>query len=178
MPALTPDRFSAFVADLLGHLARHGNARRVPGPLLCLIWNHLRTLERRVLALVARIEAGRVRRHPDRRPPTPSATPRRRPSPGLLPRGRCWLVRLVPETARCAPWLHRFLADPDIAALLDDVPQLRRALQPFATMLEVRLPPATPKPARPDPPPSAAPMRAGPLLPPLPPLVQDFAKPA
>jgi len=117
------------VQALLGLLARYGNQRKVHGPLLILIWNLIRGIERRVNALLERIAAGTLRRHPGRRTPAPRAAPRRPPA-RPLPAGHAWLIRLVQETAQAYPRLQSVLADPGLPAPLEQVPQLRRALRP------------------------------------------------
>ncbi len=159
-PAITADRFAAGVAVLSGLIARHGHLRRLAGPLLILIWQRVRGIGVQVGALLARIEAGTLRRYPARRAPLPSAEPRRRPAPGLLPNGYAWLAVLIPETAVSGAHLQNLLADPDIPALLEFAPQLRRALRPLCRMLGVKLPPSPPRPRS--------------ALPPSPPLVPDI----
>ncbi len=133
--------FAAFVALLLEHLARFGHRRQIHGLLLGRIWNRIRAIQHQAGGLVARAAAGQTRRYPHRRPPRPSAGPRR-PATPALPTGRAWLVRLIPETARAAPLLQVWLARPEVAAMLDTVPQLRRALRPLCVMLGAGLPAA------------------------------------
>ncbi len=145
MPPLSPARFSTMVQALLGLLARYGNQRKIHGPLLVLAWNHIRAIERRVIALLERIAAGTLRRHPGRRTPAPRAAPRRPPAPLPLPTGHDWLIRLVQETAQATPGLQLVLADPGLPALLEQVPQLRRALRPLCAMLAVSLPKPPPQ---------------------------------
>lgn len=167
-PAIAPAPFRAMVQSLLDHLARHGVARRVQGPLLALIWNHIRAIECQVLGLLARLEAGTLRRFPARRRPAPGR-PRRAPPPRRLPHGPLWLVRLVNETAYPASWLDRLLQHPDVPELLRQAPQLRRALRPLCTMLGVPLPAPAP-PSAPQPPSHPpAPHRPAPHHPPPPP---------
>ena len=157
MSTLSPARFAAIVQTLLGLLARYGHQRKIHGPLLVLISNHIRAIERRVIGLLERIAAGTLRRHPGRRKPAPRAAPRP-PTARPLPTGHAWLIRLVQETAQAYPSLQFLLADPALPALLEQVPQLRRALRPLCTMLAVSLPKPPPKPeAEPDPPPASRP---------------------
>ncbi len=150
-PAITADRFAAGIAVLCGLIARHGHLRRLAGPFLVLVWRRVRDIGGQVDALLARMRAGTLRRYPARRPPRRVAVPRRRPAPGLLPNGHAWLAALIPETAVSGAHLQNLLADPDIPALLEAAPQLRRALRPLCRMLGVELPPSPPGP----PPPSA-----------------------
>jgi hypothetical protein len=164
MPTLSPARFAEMVQTLLGLLARYGHQRKIHGPLLVLISNHIRAIERRVIGLLERIAAGTPRRHPGRRRPAPRAAPR--PPPARpLPTGHAWLIRLVQETAQAYPRLQFVLSDPGLPALLEQVPQLRRALRPLCTMLAVSLPKPPPKPAAaPDSPPARRPPAARPAI--------------
>ncbi len=186
-PATPAERFAGIIDTLCQAVARRGGGRdRLAGTLVILIWRHLRQLAARIVALAARIEAGRHRRYPSRRPPRRPAPPRRR-APPVLPHGPAWLVRLVPEAAASGSQLSYLLAEPEMAALLDAAPQMRRLLRPLGRMLGVRLPPparpaepappaaterATP-PDTPDPPPPPAPR-----LPPPPPRPPPAGPPA
>lgn len=166
MPNAT-NRFAAFVTVLLEHLAHYGNQRRVSGPWLALIWNRVRAVQRQVAGLIARFEAGTLRRYPNRRAPTPPTARRQPQRRSPLPGGKLWLVRLVQETARCTPLLQDWLAHPDTAALLQAAPQLRRALRPLCNMLGVTLP-TQPSPASGQTPedsaaPNASPRRGPPI---------------
>jgi hypothetical protein len=160
---MDPVRFTALIARLCELIARHGHLRRIAGPLVVLIWRRVRGAARQVEGLLARLRAGQLRRYPARRTPRPAVTPRRPPSPPAFPTEPAWLIRLIPETAVSAVHLRAMLADPDIPALLEAAPQLRRALRPLCRMLDVSLP-RRPTPAQPEPPPEAtsvAPAQAG-----------------
>lgn len=157
MPSPIPaERFSGILHTLRGLVARFGLARGVAGPLICLIWNRLGRIEHRVLGILRRIEAGTLSppASPQPRPggadrpseavPVPGPVPVRVP----VPRGETWLVKLIQETAASASHLRYLFADHDLPALFAAAPQLRRALQPLATMLGVALPqPAVPEAA-------------------------------
>ena len=177
-PPTAADRFARIIDTLCQAVARRGGGRdRLAGPLVILIWRHLRRLAAQVVALAARIEAGRHRRYPARRPPR--AAPRRH-TPPSLPHAPAWLLPLVPEAAASGSQLQYLLAEPEMAALLDAAPQMRRLLRPLCRMLGVRLPPSSrpAEPARPEgtdrrtqpdtppPPPRPAPLRPPPLRPP------------
>ncbi len=122
----------------------------LPANGIWLIWTRLRRIAVRIAAAAAggklrvRAAAGGV------------AAARLRPAasawPDGLPRGRNWLVRLAPETAVYGSQLAHMLADPEMTALLDATPRLRRALRPLCHMLGVEMAEAV---APPDPPPSA-----------------------
>jgi hypothetical protein len=154
------------IADLLCQLiARHGHLRRLPGPLVVLLWQRVRGITRQVEGLLARLRAGHLRRCPARRPPRPGPIPRRTPAQAAFPTPPAWLIALIPETAVSAVHLRTLLAAPDVPALLQAAPQLRRALRPLCRMLDVSLPrPLTPTPPE-APPASAAPAAPAPAAP-------------
>ncbi len=147
------ERLAGIILDLCAAVAARGGGRdRLAGPLVVLIWTRLRRIAAQVAALAGRIAAGRHRHYPARRPPRRPAAPRRR-TPPVLPHGFAWLLPLVPfEAAGRASQLRHLLAEPDMAALLDATPQMRRLLRPLCHMLGVRLPP--PPAAASDPPPA------------------------
>ena len=157
---LTAAPLAVWTKILCELIARHGHLRRFAGPLVVLIWGRVRTAAAQIEATLARMQAGQLRRYPDRRPPSPPAAPRRRPQHSRLPRTFAWLVVLIPETAGSAAQLQTLLTGPDIPALLEAAPQLRRHLRPLCRMLGVRLPPgpaeAADPLAPPDPPPPPA----------------------
>ena len=156
-PALTAPHIATVLDVLCALIARHGHLRRLAGPLLVLIWQRVRTAGAQASAVLARMQAGTLRRYPHRRTPRPSVAPRSRASRGALPRAPDWLVRLIPETAVSAAQLQTLLSQPEVPALLESAPQLRRALRPLCRMLGVALPcPAKPAPAPPDPPEASA----------------------
>jgi hypothetical protein len=141
--------FAILIEQLCGLIARHGHLRRLAGPLVVLIWGRVRNAATQIEATLARMQAGQLRRFPNRRPPSPPAAPRRRPQRGPLPRKAAWLVALLPETAGCAAQMQTLLAGPEIPALLQAAPQLRRRLRPLCHMLGITLPPAPPLPPGP-----------------------------
>lgn len=144
LPSAPTSRFAVFVTVLLDHLAHYGHQRRVPGPLLVLVWNRIRAIQAQVAGIIARIEAGTQRRYPNRRrPQTPTARHRPR-TPPVLPLAPLWLVRLVQETVRSRSLLQDWMAEPVVAAMIENTPQLRRALRPLCRMLDAPL--ATPPP--------------------------------
>ena len=151
------ERFARLIDRLRRAVADHGTLRRIAPGLLLLISARLALINARVAALFTRIAAGRYRPSPDRR--SPAAAPRRRPQPSPLPRTRAWLGQLIPETRALAGHLQHLLDEPEMAALLDAAPQLRRLLRPLHAMLGLR-PPAPPPAgvaAAPRPPPRVTP---------------------
>src|SRR5947209_16938317 len=77
---------------------------------------------------------------PDPCPATPglpvSPQPPHLPRP-LLPRRSGWLLRLTPSAAAARSQLEYLLADPEMAALLAEVPQAGRILRPLCHMLGI-----------------------------------------
>ncbi len=99
IPATPTDRFGGIIDGLCRAVAARGGGRdRLAGPLVILIWRHVRRLAAQIIALAARIAAGQHRRYPARRPPRRPAAPRRR-TPPALPLGFAWLLALVPYEA-------------------------------------------------------------------------------
>jgi hypothetical protein len=153
------------IADLLCQIiARHGHLRRLSGPLVVLLWRRVRGITGQVEGLLARLRAGQLRRYPARRKPRRGPVPSRPPTPAAFPTPPAWLIGLIPEAAASAVHLRALLAEPDVPALLEAAPQLRRALRPLCRMLGVALP-SPPPPAPPHAPPAssapAAPASAG-----------------
>ena len=183
LPITPAERFASIIDGLCRAVAEAGGRRLVAGPLVILIWSRLRRLAVAVVALTARIEAGRHRRFPARRRPRPAA---RRPARRDLPHGPLWLVRLVPQASAYGSQLQHLLADPEFAALAETVPQMRRLLRPLSRMLGVRLPrqpavaapPDIPAPATPAPADPLAPLAPWPRPPDLPPMGLPPVRPA
>jgi hypothetical protein len=181
--AISTNRFAANLEVLCGLIARYGHLRRLAGPLVVLIWNRVRRVGAQFAAIQARMQAGQLRRHPARRSPRPAAAPRRPAAPSMLPRDPAWLMALIPETAVSAAHLRLLLTEPEVPALLEAAPQLRRALRPLCRMLGVALPPRPPVPQNaalardtpPDPPPISP---FGPDTKPRPPSAPRAARPA
>jgi len=121
------------VAGLQKAAAARAGRDHAVAPLVTLLWTRLARLTARFDALVARLTAGHL---PAERPAAP-ARPRTRsarkaPAAGLrLPRGRAWLIRLLPgEAASYGCQLQALLADPQMAALLAAAPEAGRILRP------------------------------------------------
>ena len=185
-PVTLTNYLTPTIETLLGLIAKHGHLRRIPGPLVVLIWRRVRSIATQVAALLARMQAGTLRRYPHRRRPDPSTMPRRPPKESPLPQGPAWLVVLIQETAVSAVHLRHMLAHPDLPAQLQAAPQLRRALRPLCRMLGVRLPPppatppaepSAPAPEPPPPPPAPPPDSAVVTPPPPCPAASRFSMP-
>ncbi len=104
--------------------------------------------------LFDRWREGRIRparKQPQRQQARPAARNR---SNVALPRRFAWLRQYLPETAIYADQLQQLLADPEIAALVAQVPQAGKILRPICRMLGVQpipqiLTPQAPNPAPP-----------------------------
>ena len=118
-PAATglSDRFALIAGGLCRAVVAHIGRDRMAGPLIVLIWSRLQRMASRFASLAAR--AGTLRR--------PPATPG-------------WLIRPVPEAAAYGGQLQQQLSKPEMAALIEAVPQARRILRPLCRMLAI--PPA------------------------------------
>ena len=135
------DRFVLVVAALCrGVAACHGRGL-MSGPVIILVWGRIKRVEFRLLALMERIRMGRHREGGARAvSPDRVATPRSGVAGCGLPRRFGWLIGLMPHEAACyGGQLATVLAEPEMVALLADVPQARRILAPLCRMLGVAL---------------------------------------
>ena len=136
-------------------------------------WHWMYRLRRRFEALAERQRAGTL---PALRPPQPlpaappPAAPRPTTSqpaaprpPNPLPRKSGWLLKAAYEPWQLnayRPQLQAFLADPELASLAAEAPQVGRLLRPLCHMLHEPLPlwlqlpkrPRRPRPKKPKPP--------------------------
>ncbi len=129
------DRFSLVLQALCAVVAARSAGNALPTALIRLIWNHLRRIERRVLALVAAIQSGRLRvghGHGGRPGMRRAAS-----AQGLVfPRGYAWLCRLVPyKAAALSGQLRVALEDPEMVALIAATPRMAKLLRPLCRML-------------------------------------------
>lgn len=146
IPASSAAGRFASIIDALCHTVPKFIARdRTAGPLIILIFNHLRRLGRQFAALAARAEAGTLpaprrcvvkRRAVVRRAGVPRA-------PNLLPRGFAWLGTRMPDTRVYGYQLeHLVTTDPEMAALLAACPQAARIVRSIFWMTCIRPVPA------------------------------------
>ena len=141
LPTSLSDRLALIIAGLRGVLAAHMAKDRSAVEVLFLAWARLGRLASRFEALVAAIRAGRLPSAPgpcgqaarDLELPRLESLP-----PPRLPGGFGWLIRLVPGSAAYGSQLQYLLADPELTALLADVPQAGRILRPLCQMLGIR----------------------------------------
>lgn len=119
---------------------------RLEGPMIVLVWQRVRRVEMLMLALAERVRSGRYRggrTRPsvarDAEVAPGDATTRLGSAWGRLPRRFGWLVRLAPfEVGGYASQLACVLAEPEMLALMRDVPQARRIMRPLLRMLGLR----------------------------------------
>jgi hypothetical protein len=142
--ALTTSALCRAVAAAL----RHG---LMNGAMIVLVWTRVRRAEVAFLALLERVRQGRyrggiVRRSGGSQDLVEGATEVRSGSvspgdaPGWrgLPRRFGWLIGLMPfEAAGYSSQLAHLLAEPEMVALLRDVPQAGRILGPLCWMLGI-----------------------------------------
>ncbi len=157
LPRTPAERFASIIALLCRTVAASIAGGRLAGPLIILIWRRLNRMGIRFAAIAARHDAGTLR-PPRRRPQAPRPPLARPRKPDPLPRGKAWLLRLVPEAAGGASQLQHLLADAEMAALIAAAPQAGRILRPLCRMLGIPLPAALAPPPPPDGP--IAPCRA------------------
>ncbi len=166
-PSDLSDRFVAILEGLYQSTARTVRDP-VSGLLILLICGRLRRITRRFASLAARYAAGTLR--PLRTPSTEPPAPGRHPPPPRdpLPRGYAWLIRLVPGAANFGSQLTYLLSQPEMAAMIAEVPQMSRLLRPLCRALAAHptppLPPDPPRarPPRPPRPPREKPPRENP----------------
>ena len=151
------ERIEWLIEGLCKVIGAQAYRRGVEAALAWAVWNRVRTLGERLIALAERVRSGRLRA---RRKNTPPPGPLRRapsrerdgnPDQGegekaaraagpRLPRGFGWIRGVVPETAQFAGVLTWLLRDPEMAALAEKSPQAGRILRPLCHLLGVRAP--------------------------------------
>jgi HAMP domain-containing protein len=168
MPAdLTPlaNQFALVVVGLRGMLAAYMPRADRTRPVLLLLWKRLGQLNRRIATLTQRLAEGRpVAPRPQPRPAaettdvplTQRATSRARL---CLPNKPGWLVDQTIQAAPYANYFRQLIDQPEMTALLDAYPQLKRQLRPILRLLMVDLPPILALPPRPPRPPRLKPPR-------------------
>ncbi len=137
------ERLAYIIENLCQVIGRRSDWRLglacLPGQLLFQIWKRLRGIAFRFTARIARNAANPVpipARLRKPRPSQPGAARPRKPDP--LPRHYAWLLCLIQETAHGRSQFCDFLADPEMATLLAQDPQLRSILRPLCHILGLR----------------------------------------
>jgi hypothetical protein len=162
------DRFTWLLEGLLKVIGTDAHQRRMEAALAWAAWNRVRLLGERLIALIARARAGRLRAarrtpHPD--PPAQGGRERSAADAAhqVLPRAFGWITRALPATVQWAGVLAWLLRDPEVAALVEKAPQQAgRILRPLCHLLGVKAPEFLRRgyaPAEPQPPVAAPPPR-------------------
>jgi hypothetical protein len=138
------DRFAWLFAGLCRAVGVDAHTRRMEAALAWAIWNRVRLLGERLIALAARVEAGRAARRRKSTPhPDPLAQGEREKAGGSgisLPRGFGWIRGVLPNTGQFAGVLAYFLGDPEVVALVGKAPQAGRILRALCHLLGVTVP--------------------------------------
>jgi hypothetical protein len=158
-PATLACRFALGVAGLRDMLIAHLIRTNTAQPFLIFLWFRLRRLRRRIATLAEQLANGLPLSPPPSRaePAAPSARPS--PARGLryLPTTPGWLFDLDIRFATYTEYFRDLLAQPEMAALLEAAPHLRRQLRSVLRPLMAELPsilalpprPPRPRPANP-----------------------------
>jgi len=142
------DRFTWLFDGLCKAIGVDAQRQRVEAALAWAIWNRVRLLGDRLIALAERVRAGRLpRRRARRREGTAHPDPLSQGERGRaaavavrLPREFGWVARTLPEAGKYAGALRYLLRDPETMALLEKAPEAGRMLRPLCDLLGVRPP--------------------------------------
>ena len=142
-PIFGPEgRFAVIVAALCRAVAASLNRGLMEAAVIVLVWRRVKRVERLLLALAERVRLGLYRRgftQPSRAARGEGVRVGERASSGawhLLPRRFGWLMGLMPyKAAAYSSQLSCVLAEPEMVALLRDVPQAQRIIRPLCVML-------------------------------------------
>lgn len=156
LPLFGPDgRFAWIVAALCRAVAASLGRRVMDGPTISLVWRRMMRAQSLFLALAERVRSGRYRGGIVRlsrasetggleapaggaAPVQPDACVKVSKAWRLLPRRFGWLLGLMPlEAGGYASQLAHVLVEPEMVALLRDVPQAGRILRPLCWMLGI-----------------------------------------
>jgi len=149
------DRFAWLFDGLCKAIGVNAHRRGMEAALAWVVWHRVRVLGERLIALAARVQAGRL---PRRRTatPHPGFGPLHGPKPQgereksaevaasgvrlALPRGFGWIRKMLPEAAQFAGVIQYMLRDPEVAGLVEKSPQARRILRRLCNLLGVNAP--------------------------------------
>jgi hypothetical protein len=127
-----------------GVIGAQAYRRGVEAALAWAVWNRVRTLGERLIALAERVRSGRLRARSKSTPPSGALSQGEGKTAARalvkLPRGFGWIRGVVPETAQFAGVLTWLLRDPEMAALAEKSPQAGRILRPLCHLLGVKAP--------------------------------------
>jgi hypothetical protein len=135
-----PDRFTGLIEGLMKDVEVQVVWGWTPILLIKLLWRRLRHMKARFASILARFRAGTLAtpgsaRKPSARPPAAAEPP-----PLVLPRHVGWVLQTISGTLIPGYELEKLVAEPELAALVAEVPQLGRVLRPLCRMLAVRMP--------------------------------------
>jgi hypothetical protein len=189
-PLHPAESFAVFMATLIKAVC-NTIPESLTGPVKGRLWSRLMRLRNRFADILRKAREGHYENLKPRAPRTrPAKPPEPKPPPlyphleppPLPPGGYPALLRLLPEFYAYRGQFEHTLARPDMQALLQATPQLRRAINPLCRMLRIKPlanpnrqprqaataePTTTPKPRRilpprPRPTPAVAPLRPRP----------------
>ena len=143
IPLLLPTlaaRFAWIIASMRYERATGTPSDRRFIPLLDAILTHLNRLNRQFAALCARAQAGTLRASPRRRPGKPLVQRLTWPRPPrVLPTGYLWMAKLTPWMRGGGDEIYNLvLVDPQMAALIEAAPQVKRMLRSILWALCLR----------------------------------------
>jgi hypothetical protein len=148
-PFTVAERIAMTLAGLYRALAARSSISLLVGrgtevlatALIILVCQRVRRVEQRILAMLVRFQAAKLRVMTGGRTRTATGTATRTRAAAAsanLPRGFAWLLPLVPcEGANFASQLRHTLFEPEMIALLEASPQARRVLAPLCRMLGI-----------------------------------------
>ena len=143
LPSLT-DRFAWLINGLCRAIGVGVAGRQVEAALAWAIWNRVRALGERFIAIAERVQAGRIvgrRRVAPPRVDGEKTAARTASKPAATLRGEFgWVRRMLPETAQFAGVLYCLLRDPDLVAVVEKAPGAARTLRPLCHLLGVQAP--------------------------------------
>jgi hypothetical protein len=152
------DHFTSIIEGILRALTIERHVNRLWGPLLNLVGNRMNHARRLFNGLAERIRDGwrpAVARARQRvvapRPISPQPGGSAVPAV-VVPRQSGWVIQMAPQPHLVAYWrlqLEEMLVDPEMIAVVTDVPQMGRALRPLCHMLAIKLPAWLALPERP-----------------------------
>ncbi len=141
------DRFTWLLDELCKVIGADAHKRRMEAALAWAVWNRVRLLLERLIALIVRARSGRLAAATGKRPhPGPPPQAREREDGGAvacaasLPQEFGWVTRVLPATTQFAGVLAYLLRDAEVAALVEKAPQAGSILRPLCRLLGVQAP--------------------------------------
>jgi len=130
--------FSLILTDLRAAIAARASRVRALEGVLVLVWGRISRASQRLERLIARWRAGTLpgrRARVARRVVAGAAVDAGAAPPVRLPRGRGWLISVVPDAVGYGSQLQHALSEPEWAEFLAAAPQAVRVLRPLCRML-------------------------------------------